>query len=110
MAIAPGQLAHVQRHAARVDQALEEVLHQLCVKGANALRGDVQVKAEVRPPRQVLCAGGPAWQSVPIGAVKASTYGAACQEVPGVTGQRLQVTICGCAAATGQRDSMQDIE
>ena len=31
------QLAYVQRHARCVDHALEEVLHELCVKRADAL-------------------------------------------------------------------------
>jgi hypothetical protein len=37
-----------------VGQRAEEVLHQLRVKGANALCGDVDIKAQERPPRQVL--------------------------------------------------------
>ena len=39
----------VQCHAAGVGQGLEEMLHQLRVKGTNAPCGDVQVEAEVRP-------------------------------------------------------------
>ena len=47
----------VQGHAAGVGQGLEEVLHQLRVKGADAPAGDVQVDAEVRPAREILHAG-----------------------------------------------------
>lgn len=39
----------VQRHAAGVGQGLKEVLHQLGVKGADAIRGYVHVKAQVGP-------------------------------------------------------------
>ena len=49
-----GQLADVERHATGGDQRLEKVLHQLHLILADALRGEVQVAAQVRPPRQVL--------------------------------------------------------
>lgn len=54
VAVAAAQLPDVQRHARRVGQRLEEVLHQLRLVLADALGGQGQVAAEVRPPRQVL--------------------------------------------------------
>ena len=52
--VAPRQLAHVQGDASCVGQALEEVLHQLGLEAADALRGNLQAVAQVGPPRQVL--------------------------------------------------------
>ena len=49
----PTHLPYVQRHARGVDQRLEKVLHQLRLVAADALRGDLEVVAEVGPPRQV---------------------------------------------------------
>ena len=43
------QLANVQGHAGGVGQRLEEMLYKLCLKIANALSGDLQAIAQVRP-------------------------------------------------------------
>lgn len=51
--VGAGQLPDVQRHARRIDQALEEVLDELRLVGANPLCGELQVAREVRPAAEV---------------------------------------------------------
>ena len=50
VAVSPAQLMDVQRHAGRVSQRLEEVLHQLRLILPNVLCWEVKITAEMRPP------------------------------------------------------------